>query len=207
MDNLMEKLWSILPKQPNQKDRIFESFIEIVRPIVMVGKDFGYAAKHLEEYLVDRFKSKEVFSSFIGAFSDFITDKTRTSSPKANYTMISLKYIFQIIVQSYKLNKASNPLFEGEEFLDMMRLLCDFLLEKETGKGVTSKKYGFKFLFEVDTINTVIEILPTKDHIDILESLLADTRDSKDQEALTLNVMSKVIKSNLFNDPESQKRL
>ena len=207
MEDLLEKLWSVLRSQPNQKDRIFQSFIEIVRPIVMVGKDFGYAAKHLEEYLMDKFKSTEVFSSFIEAFSDFITDKTRTTGAKANYTMMSLKYIFQIIVQSYKLNKASNPNFECAEFLDMMSLLRDFLQEKDTGKGVTSKRYGFKTLFEVDTINTVTEIFPAKDLIDILEALLADTRENKDQETLTLNVMSKVIKSNLFNDPESQKRL
>ena len=207
MGDLLEKLWSILPSQPNQKDRIFQSFIETIRPIVMVQKDFGYAAKHLDDYLMDKFKSTEVFSSFIEAFSDFITDKTRTTSPKANYTMMSLKYIFQIIVQSYKLNRESNPNFECGEFLDMMGLLRDFLLEKDTGRGVTSKKYGFKTLFEVDTINTVTEILPAKDFIDILEALLADTRDNKDQETLTLNVMSKVIKSNLFNDSESQKRL
>ena len=207
MVELLEKLWSVLPSRPSQKNRIFESFIETIRPIVMVQKDFGYAAKHLDEYLTHKFKSKEVYSAFIDAFSEFIKDKARTLSQKANYTMMSLKYIFQIIAQSYKLNKKSNPNFESDEFLDMMTLLRDFLLEKDRGKPVSSKKYGFKTLFEVETINTVTEILPAKDLIDILEALLADTRDKKDQETLTLTVMSKVIKSNLFNDPESQERL
>ena len=212
MFNLLDKFWSILKSQPAQKAKIFESFIETIRPLVMSEKDFGYAAKHLDDYLVntDRFTSKEVFSAFIEAFSEFLTDRIyKIEGPKARYTMMSLKYIFQIIVQSYKINRKMDSKFDGQEFLGLMSVLRNFLLE-DTGKRLSStapRNYGFKNLFEMETLDIISEIVPPGDLIDTLEALLEYARDKKDFDTLTMNVMSKVIQSNLFDDPESQMRI
>merc|ERR1719394_213793 len=83
--------------------------------------------------------------------------------------------------------------FDGQEFLGLMSVLRSFLLE-DTGKRLSStapRNYGFKNLFEIDT----------------LEALLEYARDKKYFDTLTMNVMSKVIQSNLFDDPESQMRI
>ena len=143
----------------------------------MPEKDFGYAAKHLDDYLVNtnRFTSKEVFSAFIEAFSEFLTDRIyKIEGPKARYTMMSLKYIFQIIVQSYKINRKMDSKFDGQEFLGLMSVLRNFLLE-DTGKRLSStapRNYGFKNLFEMETLDIISEIVPPGDLIDTLEALL-----------------------------------
>ena len=113
--------------------------------------------------------------------------------------MMSLKYIFQIIVQSYKLKRMSDSEFECQKFLGLMSLLRNFLIEgtgkKEQSKEeVQSRKYGFKNLFEIETLNIIKEILSAGDLIDILEDLLEHAKDTKDYETLTLNVMKNVIK-------------
>ena len=204
LEIILEKFWFIMKNLPNQNDNVFHSFIETVHPIVTNRKDFGYVDPLLDDYLMTKFSSLDVFDSFIESFSAFLGDNSKNTTTQP-YIMMSIKYIFRFIIRSFELNKTVNPAFSLEPFLALMGELKQFLVVTDADVCKQQRALAFKNLFEVDTINTIVTILPNNVLINILEYVVS-ARDNKTstKDCNTFNAVSKAIKSNMFNDVNSQ---
>ena len=203
MSDLLQKLWNIMTSLPKQKDNVFHSFIETIHPLVTNSRDYGYADSVLEDYLKNKFSSTTVFSSFIQSFSTILSDqgKNMTNPSLFLYTMMSMKYIFKFIAQSFKLNQKKDKNFDSRPLANLMGVLEEFLLVPDIdAKSKNAQSKAFQTLFEVETINAICEVLPNTVLINIFERVLSERDKTNNvRDCNSFNAVGRVLKSNLFN--------
>ena len=200
--DLLDSLWSVLERAPNQEDNVFNSFIETIKPIVTRPNDFGYAEAFLDDYIRTQFKSPLLFQAFLKSFSANLTEEPSLNSM---YTLMSMKHIFKIIVQSLKFTNDKKNTKPLETFLSSLQ---EFILKKNQSKEVQNRQnQALKSLFEDETISILREVFPSVKLIDILDSLLSEKDTREHMSCITIAVMINVLRSNLFSDLKSQRRI
>ena len=200
--DLLDSLWSVLERVPNQEDNVFNSFLETIKPIVTRPNDFGYAEAFLDDYIRTQFKSPLLFEAFLKSFSSCLTEE-----PSANgmYTLMSMKHIFKMVVQSLRFTKDKNNTEPLETFMSSLQ---EFILKKNQGKDVQNRQnQALKSLFEDESISILREVFPSAKLIDILEKVLSEKDTMEDMSCITMAVMINVLRSNLFSDLKSQRRI
>ena len=200
--DLFDSLWSILERVPNQEDKVFNSFIETIKPIVTRPNDFGYAEAFFDDYIRTQFKCPLVFEAFLKSFFSCLTEE---SSANAMYTLMSMKHIFKMIVQSLRFTDDKNNIKPLEAFMSSLQ---EFILKKNQGKEVQHRQnQALKSLFEDESLSILREVFPSVKLIDILERVLTEKDTTEHMSCITMAVMINVLRSNLFSDLNSQMRV
>ena len=215
MTKILNSLWSILNTVPGKENQVFEAFVETIHPIITNKKDFGYASEALERYIETVFNCPEIFLKFIGSFQDMISELDSSEEVKgtryfnsngkgSTYTMMSMKFIFKLLVKSYKLNKEEFESFDSAPLCQLIQNIGEFLKKRSGSKILLSQT--FKALFDVETMNIVSEIVPGILIVNILEDIL-ESEDSKSKDCNKFNAVRDILNSKIFLDESSQEAI
>ena len=201
--DLLDSLWRVLERLPKQEDNVFNSFIETIKPIVTRPNEFGYAEAFLDDYIRTRFKSRLVFDAFLRSFSSCLV--AGEASVGRMYTLMSMKFIFKITVQSLKFTDDKNNIKPLETF---MSTLQEFILKRGQSREVHNQQNrALRSLCEKETIAALIQVLPSVKLVDILEKVLSEKDEREDMGCITMTAIIDLLRSELFTDLNSQKRI